>query len=257
LFLFGFSRGAFTVRSLAGLIRNCGVLKVQNIEMIRDAYKMYRSTKPDFHPNEKEAVLFRKSYSVEDLTPLQFVGVFDTVGALGNPLLVKNLLGTNEFHDTNLSSQIQNAYHALAIDEKRIKFDATLWCKKESCTTRNFQQMWFCGVHSDVGGGYPETDLSDVSLIWMIEKAENCNLHFENVTNPIPKPNSLGKMHESYKGFYTLYKVNYRSIGRTCTDKGTTNEDIHPSVWMRLEKDSSYRPKNLIDYCKRNNIPIP
>jgi len=128
LFLFGFSRGAFTVRSLAGLIRNSGILDVKYTDRIPRAYKLYRSRHPSFHPKEFEATLFRKTYAVEEVTRIKFIGVWDTVGALGNPLFLNGIVSPrNEFHDTELSSKIENAFHALAIDEKRKNFQAALW----------------------------------------------------------------------------------------------------------------------------------
>ncbi len=243
LFFFGFSRGAFTVRSLAGLIRNSGILSIKYPEQLQQAYHLYKSRHPSFHPKSAEASLFRKTYAVEESTNIKFIGVWDTVGALGNPLFLKGVVsGNNEFHDTDLSSKVENAYHALAIDEKRKNFQAALWHRKPATTKQVLEQMWFVGVHSDIGGGYPESGLSDISLKWMLEKAESCRLHF----NDIPMaPNPMGTKHESLNGFYHLAGSFHRPITLTISAVDETCEMLHPSVFERYNQDPTYRPKNL------------
>jgi len=250
LFLFGFSRGAFTVRSLVGLIRNSGILKTGNINLVEKAYSIYRSRHPRYQPREIEATLFRKTYAVEDITRIKFIGVWDTVGALGNPLPIKGFGNKrNQFHDTELSSRVDNAFHALAIDEKRKNFEATLWLQQPHSTGQVLEQVWFPGVHSDVGGGIPENEagLSDIALQWMIEKAQNCKLNFDSI---VLKPNITEKIHESYKGFYKLQSKLFRPIGVYEPSKGNTNESLHPSVMQRYNEDINYRPQNLLDYLK-------
>jgi len=252
LFLFGFSRGAFTVRSLSGLIRNSGILKTSNISLVTRAYSIYHSRKPQFQPREVEATLFRKTFAVEETTRIKFIGVWDTVGALGNPLFLNGLLSRrNQFHDTELSSRVDYAFHALAIDEKRKNFEATVWQQQAHSVGQTLEQVWFPGVHSDVGGGYPETEnkLSDIALQWMITKAQQCNLTFGPILlNPDPQ----GCMHESYSGFYKLQPRLYRPIGKVIPGKGKTNETIHPSVFERYKADKNYRPKNLVEYLSQH-----
>ncbi len=246
LFLFGFSRGAFTVRSLSGLIRNSGILDVKYSERLSQAYNLYRSRHPSFHPKSEEATLFRKTYAIEETTRIKFIGVWDTVGALGNPLLLKGIVSRkNEFHDTELSSKIDYAYHALAIDEKRKNFQAALWYQQQGAKDQVLEQVWFAGVHSDIGGGYPEAALSDISLQWMMEKAQGCNLSFNP---PELHPDALGMKHESMTGFYKLGGKLYRPIGANNPETGATNEMLHPSVQVRYDSDPSYRPVNLVRY---------
>jgi len=252
LFFFGFSRGAFTVRSLAGLIRNSGILKVENLDLIPRAYEIYRSRRNDLQPRATEATLFRRTFAVEDITSIKFVGVWDTVGALGNPLFLNGILSrSNQFHDPELSSRIKFAYQALAIDEKRRNFKATLWHKQSNSAGQVLEQMWFSGVHSDVGGGYPQTEtgLSDITLKWMCEKAENCQLNFAPlIANPAP----LAQKHESYKGFYKVMKEFIRPMGMELTGKKETHESLHSSVIERYKNDEKYRPKNLVEYLKHH-----
>jgi uncharacterized protein (DUF2235 family) len=250
LFLFGFSRGAFTVRSLSGLIRNSGILKIENLNQLERAYQIYRSRKPGYQPRAVESALFRKTFAVEETTKIKFIGVWDTVGSLGNPLFLNGILSKrNQFHDTELSSKIENAFHALAIDEKRKNFMATLWHQQPNTVGQVLEQVWFIGVHSDVGGGYLQAGLSDIALNWMLEKARACNLNFENITG---YPTSSGIVHESRKGFYTLQKKNLRPIEQKIPNQGDTKETLHPSVIERYKNDSDYRPKNLVDYFKRH-----
>ena len=252
LFLFGFSRGAFTVRSLAGLIRNSGILKPSNQDQIPGAYRLYRSRKPEHQPHEIEATLFRKTYAVEVTTPIKFIGVWDTVGALGNPLFLNGIVSKrNGFHDTDLSTKVSFAYQALAIDEKRKNFQATLWHQQEDSGDQVLEQVWFPGVHGDIGGGYPEQGLSDITLAWMLGKAQNCHLKFE----PIPlNPDAMAMKHESYSGFYRVRPPYSRPIDLVLPGRGNTNESLHPSVIQRYKNDHSYRPVNLTDYFRRHSI---
>lgn len=249
IFLFGFSRGAFTVRSLAGLINNSGILKFEYLDKMQRAYNIYRSRKLTHHPREIESTLFRKTFAVEEHTKIKFIGVWDTVGALGNPLLLNGILSKkNQFHNPELSSKIENAFHALAIDEKRKNFKATLWHKQPNSKDQILEQVWFPGVHSDVGGGYcpNESGLSDISLKWMLDKAQLNKLKF-NTININPKP--LAEKHESYKCFYKLAGRHIRTI----TGSSLTNESIHPSTMERYNNDPLYRPPNLEDYINQSN----
>ena len=250
LFLFGFSRGAFTVRSLAGLIRNSGILKPENLDQIPKAYDIYRSRKPNLQPREIEATLFRKTFAIEETTIIKFIGVWDTVGALGNPLFMNGIFSRlNQFHDTDLSTKISYAFHALAIDEKRRNFEPTLWHQQANSKDQVLEQVWFPGVHSDVGGGYAETGLSDIALKWMLEKAQSCQLNFDTVEM---NPNPMAGMHESYEGIYKFQSKFYRPIDLADPKRGNTNESLHPSVIERYTNNKKYRPKNLVDYFRRH-----
>lgn len=234
------------MRSLSGLIRNSGILDLKYADKIEQAYNLYRSRRPAFHPKSEEATLFRKTYSVEESTNIKFIGVWDTVGALGNPLFLNGIVsGANQFHDTELSSKIENAFHALAIDEKRKNFQPALWHQQQDVKNQILEQMWFVGVHSDVGGGYPVSALSDFSLQWMLEKAQSCNLSFNHI-KPLDDPKGL--KHESMNCLYSLAGILHRPIGLKIPGMGATNEQLHPSVLERYKKDTSYRPINLVRY---------
>lgn len=248
LYFFGFSRGAFTVRSLSGLIRNCGILRRDAADMLEKGYTLYRSRANAGHPREQESVLFRRTYAVSDIVPIKFIGVWDTVGALGNPLLLNGYLSRRQsFHDTDLSSKVDYAYQALAIDEKRRNFQATLWHQQAHTENQTLDQTWFVGVHSNVGGGYATTGLSDIALQWMVEKARGCEL------DDIPvRPDPLQARQESHSGFYRLIPESQRPIDQPDPDRGPTNERLHSSVLQRYRADPTYRPGNLEDYFNRN-----
>jgi hypothetical protein len=113
--------------------------------------------------------------------------------------------------------------------------------------------VWFPGVPSDVGGGYPEneTGLSDIALNWMLEKAQNCNLNFDSIS---VNPNPMAMIHESYRGFYTLMYKHFRPISLVEKEKGNTNESLHPSIVERYKNDINYRPKNLVDYFNQDPL---
>jgi uncharacterized protein (DUF2235 family) len=248
LFFFGFSRGAFTVRSLYGLIRNCGVLRTDALDQADRAYDLYRARGDDKAPSARESVLFRRTHSVEDVTPLHFIGVFDTVGALGNPLRLNGYLSRRHaFHDTTLSSKVANACQALAIDEKRRHFRATLWHQRKPVPDQTIEQLWFAGVHSNVGGGYPATGLSDLALEWMAGRAQVAGLELTPLSL---LPDFEEVPEESRKGPYRLIPAYHRPIGAP-SEYGATHEQVHESARDKYARDAGYRPPRLTEYLER------
>jgi uncharacterized protein (DUF2235 family) len=269
IFVFGFSRGAYTGRSLVGLIRKCGLLRknvlpVVDLEtrgrdeiedmlddlieetIIDQAYDIYR--KRDDKADTDEAERFRRENGRE--VGIKFLGVWDTVGALGVPLLAFEGFNNRkyEFHDTKLSKIVENAYHAVAIDEHRDLYDVALWEPEEPVNApRKLEQRWFVGAHSDVGGGYKDRWLSDASLRWMQERAEEAGLGNEPAKRPtLTDENFCGPLTDSYTKFAgPLYRKvhprHYRAIGRSRYG----NEVIDHSVRRRVELIESYRPPNL------------
>ncbi|TVQ10620.1 MAG: DUF2235 domain-containing protein [Balneolaceae bacterium] len=262
IFMFGFSRGAFTVRSLAGLIRSCGILRINAIDKVDHAFEIYSSRRFDTHPRQVEATMFRKTYSLSDIIPIKFMGVWDTVGALGNPLMLNGIFTERySFHDHKLSSKVEYAYHAVAIDEKRRHFQAALWEKDPNDTHQTMEQVWFAGVHSNVGGGYTTTGLSDIALEWMAGKASAAGLA---LLPPVCKPNPMQPTADSRKSFYKLIPPHYRKIDRYCqisgkpaeTSQGTSDgkltcEALHPTVVQKYNDDTDYRPNNLVEFLNR------
>jgi uncharacterized protein (DUF2235 family) len=251
LYLLGFSRGAFTARSVVGMIRKCGILSRCHVDKYSPALKLYRDD--TVHPDDPRAVSFRTSTSIlQNIDiPVRFIGVWDTVGSLGIPLRgLRYLTRTKyQFHDTELSGTVERAYHALAIDEHRAPFEPALWTYKPK-PNQIVEQVWFCGAHSDVGGGYPESDLSDVSLDWMIKKALVAGLRFDSTAMATfsLNPNPLAEMHNSKTGMYRLTVGIDRTIGTDPT------QSLHQSVLERWDK-TSYRPKSVRDFFKAQNDP--
>lgn len=242
IYLFGYSRGAFTVRSLAGLVRNCGILRREASHRVDDAYALYRSRSDQSSPRAEESVLFRRSNAVEDVSPIHFIGVWDTVGSLGNPLLLNGFLSRrNRFHDTQLSSKVRSAFHALAIDEKRLHFKPTLWHQPQPVPGQTLEQVWFVGAHGSVGGGLIRRGLSDIALEWMKTKAEASGLVFDGMTL---EPNYLQPPFDSKRGIYRLLKDYHRPIFQV-DPEGEKHESIHESVLRRYADDAHYRPPNL------------
>jgi hypothetical protein len=264
LFLFGFSRGAFTARSTAGFVRNCGILRREHADRLDDAYTLYRSHNEPTKPRGIESTLFRQAYSHE--ATVYFIGVWDTVGSLGipwsgNPLV--NMVNKRwQFHDTDLSSTVSFAYQALAIDEQRRPFQPTLWTQpKDAPPTQQLEQVWFSGVHCDVGGGYLTHELSDITLNWMVEKARKSGLQFKPeafaVRPPVPptsadtvpivdaytsiQPNALGTKHDSETLLYRFLGRYVRQIG----DTDPKHEYVSSTALTREKKDSTYHPKPL------------
>ncbi|MBL8551931.1 MAG: DUF2235 domain-containing protein [Hyphomonadaceae bacterium] len=200
LYLFGFSRGAYTVRTLAGLLRKCGVLRRQHADRARAALELYRNRK--ISADSDSAHAFRKAYAAAwprigerdarmHVTPeggatwdlrIRFIGVWDTVGALGMPRLLPFIPRNKsyEFHDTALSRAVQYARHAVAIDERRASFAPTLWSNVEAVNPPGQKprvlQTWFPGDHGAVGGCRAQRTLSNCSLLWVIDGAEEAGL---------------------------------------------------------------------------------
>ena len=172
IYLFGFSRGAYTVRALCGLINNCGIVKRKDAKLINHAWGIYKSPAKKNHPNGNNAQDFRRSHCHRS-RKVHFVGVWETVGALGIPSSVMGLLdGNDEFYDTKMGGNVQFARHGLAIDEKRVDFQPTIWRAR---TGVDLKQVWFCGSHSDIGGSYPPDkdgrSVADITLGWMMDEA--------------------------------------------------------------------------------------
>ncbi|HSJ16342.1 MAG TPA: DUF2235 domain-containing protein, partial [Longimicrobiales bacterium] len=213
LYVFGFSRGAYTARSLCGLIRKAGVLSKQNSDLVPQAYALYR--RRDVHPDDPPAVRFREENSRE--TTIHFLGVWDTVGALGIPARGLRALTArrHQFHDVELSRIVRNAFHALAIDEHRRAFKPALWSAKSSPGQR-VEQVWFAGAHSNVGGGYPESGLADEAFVWLKERAEECGLAFDPayIARRV-HPEVMDTLRDARVGLYRLGRAWYRPLGVT------------------------------------------
>lgn len=291
IYLVGFSRGAFTARSLAGLIRTCGVLRREETRRVKDAYRLYRLRGGRSHPTGNEAVLFRRSFSHE--TRIRFIGVWDTVGSLGIPLgglrWLNPLNRRWQFHDTMLSSTVDRAYHAVSVDERRGPFPPTMWAQSGAgATLQVLEQVWFSGVHSDVGGGYPVSDVAEVPLLWMVGRAQEAGLrftpgHFARTAAEHEAPDvsrrlgqwvaadALGPLHQSRKGIYRLMRPHVRRPGAEPSpgapvdpESGVAppapHQSIASSVVDRAAADPAYDPPGLREWLSvegHRPTPVP
>jgi len=281
IFLFGFSRGAYTVRSLSGLISLIGLLPKNDIESLPIAYRYYR-TNPQHRSKKKFAALEQLLADNNDAfrhPRIRMIGVWDSVGALGAPTpflhkVSKKFIG---FHDTALANNVDYAYQALALDEKRGPFKPDLWT--QSGKAQEIKQVWFPGAHADIGGGYAPHSrqqnrsadhvaplLSDTALSWMISIARRHGLKFDarylaqevNASDPAP-------VHDSYSLLYrVLDKLGAHTFVRRINEpvygvsglEMPVNEYLHPSLLDRWESASMhYDPPNLTARVM-TNVPV-
>jgi uncharacterized protein (DUF2235 family) len=276
IFIFGFSRGAFTARSLSGFISKCGMLKPGAPMSLKQLYARYRREKinsirriasmveSDLSQEEK----WLKRYSMP--IPIWFQGLFDTVGALGVPFGNFPRLSRTEFSflETDLRINNTRAFQALAIDEHREAFAPTLWKKTVTAGSESYpprsiddvEQRWFTGAHADIGGGYENGLLAQHPLRWLLGKAKQRGLRVKDEVE-IDLDANLALIHDSFAqmggGAYRMMKLgkrHYREIGSKPVVVGnetttTINESIDASVFDRWRDDKTYRPKNLVTWA--------
>jgi len=241
IYLFGFSRGAYTVRSLCGLINNCGILKRPDARLIQRAFEHYKKTGVAWAPSGSKSEEFRNEHS-HGSREIRFVGVWDTVGALGVPFSLMGLFDRkDEFYDTKLGSNVRIARHALAIDERREDFEPTLWEPRDGL---DLEQVWFAGSHSDVGGGYPADEqgllASDIPLDWMVGQAKSAGLDLEEHLPSGLTPSAKARLHNSRRHIFRFSKPLVRNLKQR-----NIKTTIHTSVAERWRLDADYRPPNL------------
>jgi len=264
IYLFGFSRGAYTVRSLVGMIYNCGLLAPKHIGQLEAAYDLYRRRDKESRPGASEAETFRAKYAVsdnnDDQIPITLLGCWDTVGSLGVPNVVPflpfNELTNKEyrFHDTKLNRKVQNALHAVAVDERRKLFDVTSMDPSPNNPIQRVHQVWFPGGHGCVGGGTSlHSKLSDSALLWMTSMVNSLGLGLEFDPALLPNPANLDPT--SYfdaspgvMGFMGL--IDREILGGYPA--------LHESVkqrWRALKK--KYRPANLLPFAAQLDGETP
>ena len=272
LFLFGFSRGAFTVRSLAGFIGAVGLLEKEDLNRVPEAFAYYR-VRPQKRAGSPEERRLNKRVTSPPRTPIPitFIGVWDTVGALGIPvrLPIPATWRKWNFHDTQLGEHVKHAYHALAVDERRRPFQPALW-KWEGpggpVKGQTIEQVWFAGVHSNIGGSYRNTGLSDIALKWMARRAQRLGLEFtdsfNNFLNRYWDKAEAGRLEDSFSFWYKTGRIlgtrYVREVGpeqhldiRRKAWK-VPGERVHPTAEAAIGKlftgnsdGEPYEPKNL------------
>lgn len=262
LYLFGFSRGAYTVRSLAGLLRKIGILRREHVDKARAALDLYRCRyiKADSAETER----FRTAHAIAwprlsapftappvDLR-IRYLGVWDTVGALGIPRVLPISIGLNaqyQFHDTALSRSVEWARHAVAIDERRAAFAPTLWSNvaafNQPGRPQRVAQAWFPGDHGGVGGG-GRRELSNCALLWVLEGAEQAGLAVSRepgsvISNCLAEIDPIGAPVGSKRSLLD-------ALGRRWRHGLTDAADIHEAARLRYAADARYRPAPLAPF---------
>jgi len=247
IFLFGFSRGAATVRSLTGFIHLFGILPKSRKNLIDKAWKIYKITGKTKRKREADGFL---AVNHTMWAKVKFLGIWDTVAALGVPDTrfdkVLNWIVPHGFHDFTLSESVINAYHALAIDDVRKEFHP-IYIEPRNNMEGELKQVWFMGMHTDVGGGYPKKGLSDLVLEWMTGYAVKHGLRIYNDKKRpeglcAPDPN--GHMHDSRDKIWK--KLVYRKRQRKWLAR-IGKPIIHESVLLRTasisnKPDGGYKP---------------
>ena len=234
IFLFGFSRGAYTARSVAGMLCHVGLLRKHQMENFDEIWDCYRLPK-----QKRDQVEAKPLSELPDRVPpesivVRCIGVWDTVGALGIP-------GSHvcqrdyQFHDTELGAIVEHAFQALAIDEERVTFKPAIWHRNKENPNQVLEQVWFPGVHSNIGGGYPEHVLSDAALFWMAAKTSNLlgiDQSYLCAQADRSRQYSTGRLVNSRTLSWRL--TGNRYVRPICkTDPET--EYIHESAWMRAD----------------------
>jgi hypothetical protein len=278
IFAFGFSRGSFTIRTLVGFILDRGLVQYETEdeleEEIRAAYRKYRAE--HFITYIRIEVPFRwlrnlffrskPSKPTRRVNKIRFLGLWDTVAAYGLPVDemtrgISRYLWPLELPGRRLDSRVKRACHALSLDDERTTFHPVLWNestipanKKNKRRTRDetISQVWFAGVHANVGGGYPDDSLAHVSLNWILREAKYCGLKFKNF--PHTDPDSLlnlkgaqdkdGRLYDSRSGLAGYYRYGPRDVAQLCDTRKMKDlrdfvhiEDpkIHESVFARMK----------------------
>lgn len=278
IYILGFSRGAYTARSLAGLLRSTGIVEKKFLHRVPEALGRYRTlNRPaTHHPSSPESHRFRlelspriatspqeiawrreNGYGDAKLLTIDYLGVWDTVGALGVPIdlpLLKEWAARRySFHDASLSSMVKAARHAVALDETRPAFEATLWdnvddLNRESAPAQGaepYQQRWFAGDHGSVGGGGDIRALSSIGLAWIIEGAQAAGLAFDDgeLRAILAEQDVMGPLRNSTKPGGILNRL-MRLRSKDRAGPGGTGE-LHPSVvqrWLAEGKSDAFQP---------------
>lgn len=237
--IFGFSRGAFTARSVAGMIGRIGLIPRSELKYVPQAYVAYRSK------NENQQKALKKTSKAKDID-ITLLGCWDTVGALGIPdksrLLPLDRLTRrkHQFHDNKVGRNVKLALHAVAVDERRKEFDATLMQK--SRPGQKIVQKWFPGDHGCVGGGrWEKRGLSNITLRWMVDEAKR---------NGVDLAVDWARLHDQAITDHSIYFDN--SVAGIFGDRHRRIDpaevkigDLDDSVFQRWAEDSNYRSRNL------------
>lgn len=284
IYLVGFSKGAFVARTIAGVVQRCGILRPAEAGRIGEALTLYRNR--ELTAESLELRGFRSSRSWE--ASIRFLGVWETVGERGIPWVRLARIHPSKrrwrFHNTRLGHGVERAYQAVAIDERRGGYQPTLWAAVPN-KRQVIQQVWFAGVHADVGGGHPVADLAEIPLQWMIAKAKEAGLvfgsrYFGAVAPDDRSPDEsrrigvwiradpMGPIHDSRRGIHRLVRPHVRVPGQELSPASLdlsiegrrrarygageltigAGQVVAASVAERAEREPSYSPPGLRDW---------
>ncbi|ACM21532.1 protein of unknown function, DUF2235-containing [Geotalea daltonii FRC-32] len=288
IFLFGFSRGAYTVRALAGFIQYCGVLdssyyNAQPRDLLtekigeswdefrtvafrqKDADDRKRTIPSQEHIAAEWEVAKRRrrekhAVNPEECIDIAFIGVWDTVGAIGTPFdglrdFIGRFIWPIWFADNTLGPEVAQACQALALDEERRTFHPELWNEKNGADTR-IKQVWFSGVHSNVGGGYPKQGMSLVTLDWMMNEASRAGLCFIQKDLDFVREHQdvHDKMYDSRAGVAVYYRWSPRDLRKLCDEHNIPIPKLHVSIFERIANGTA--GVNGADTYSPGNIPF-
>ena len=298
VYVFGFSRGAATARAFGGMLQECGLLdrnhtkcKVNGrfdydtfVELVEQAFRHYRNGTGNRFKNEEY---------VHNEVRIKFMGVWDTVSALGFPYqrtgdsLIEDILErpvpvwlaracdilfnfgslAHKFYNYTPNQIVDHVYHAISIDDERKSFLPMVWDETTPGLRGDITQVWFAGVHSDVGGSYNQTGLAYVTMAWMMERAEHHGLDFvkDSLQEARDKANVDGRLHNSRDGLAIYYRYAPRNIAELCSSTNSGNSGklngrikIHQSVIERMDKPTDrYAPGLLPTEFDIVGTPIP
>ncbi len=269
--IFGFSRGAYTARSLAGFIRSCGIAPRRHVARIPEALARYRNRDRTTHPEDPSSYTFRADFAPQTATSpkeltwrlkrgdaailleIAYLGIWDTVGALGVPgyFMVAPLLNRGgQFHDADLSRSVKSARHAVAIDERRRTFPPTLWANLDQLNGAGtgdlpYQQKWFPGDHGSVGGGSDRVGLSSITLEWIAAGAQSAGL---DLSWAVIADLAAGKNHREALVNKTQPPAGISAIlaaNRRDREGPTDLVDLSDAAIARWFADPEYRPQTL------------
>lgn len=237
IYFFGFSRGAYTVRCLAGFLGLAGLVDRSELRAAWTVFERGRWREP------------------KQPLSIKLVGVWDTVDSLGLPVpLLRPLTRPRlRFRDGELGAHVANGFQALAIDEIRSAFVPLLWTS-DSAPGQRIEQVWFPGVHADCGGGYAEDGLADLALNWMIRRAEQCGLHFDgDYERREIHANPRQALHQERKGLHRILPIHERPI----LEANPRTERVHWSAAARFDDTGSgYKPASLRRALERHGRGI-
>lgn len=262
LVLLGYSRGAFTARSTVGMLAACGLVAFSpdQDDAERDAVvarvfaEGYRAKQP------LEGLTFHPGFAPDDRAPIAFLGVWDTVGALGIPRtfgLLSGLVGREmiEFHDLELAPDVRHARQAVALDERRGAYVPSVWPTPPPDRHASFAQVWFPGGHGDVGGGKPETDLSDGALRWMADELDAAVApHWRADAPPRPPGNPCAPLDDGVDGIWRLLSPRPRSAPRVI--EGAADVSASAVARRHCDLDPPYRPGRVLAVGESATAPV-